>query len=61
MWYVRPAKAQMRHLIRTFASGFEYYITVKLLAEYHLEFLNLKRSCRGAFDSILVKRPHCWN
>ena len=33
---------------------------VKLLTEYHLEFLSLKESCTGLSESTLVKMPHCW-
>ena len=33
---------------------------VKLLTEYHLEFLSLKRGCRGSSESTLVKMSHCW-
>ena len=35
-------------------------MTVKLLAEQHLEFLSLKGGCTGLFESIHVKMPHCW-
>ena len=33
---------------------------VKLLTEYHLEFLSLKGGCRGLSESAHVKMPHCW-
>ena len=33
---------------------------VKLLTEHHLEFLSLKRGCRGSSESTHVKIPHCW-
>ena len=33
---------------------------VKLLTEHHLEFLSLKRGCRGSSESTLVIMPHCW-
>ena len=33
----------------------EYYMTVKLLNEYHLEFLSLKEGCTGLSESTLVK------
>ena len=33
---------------------------VKLLTEYHLEFLSLKGGCRGSSESTHVKLPHCW-
>ena len=35
-------------------------MTVKLLTEHHLEFLNLKGGCTGLCESTLVKVPHCW-
>ena len=33
---------------------------IKLLTEHHLEFLSLKRGCRGTSKSTHVKMPHCW-
>ena len=33
---------------------------VKLLTEYHLEFLSLKGGCRGSSESTLVKMLNCW-
>ena len=38
----------------------EYYMTVKLLTEHHLEFLSLKGGCTGSSESTLVKTSHCW-
>ena len=35
-------------------------MTVKLLTEHHLEFLNLKEGCTGSSKSAHVKIPHCW-
>ena len=35
-------------------------MSVKLLTEYHLEFLRLKGGCIGPSESTLVKMPHCW-
>ena len=35
-------------------------MNVKLLREQHLEFLILKESCTGSFESTLVKMPLCW-
>ena len=35
-------------------------MTVKLLAEQHLEFLSLKGGCTGWSESIFFKMPHCW-
>ena len=33
---------------------------VKLLTEYHLEFLSLKGGCTGSTESTLVKMSNCW-
>ena len=33
---------------------------VKLLTEYHLEFLSLTGGYTGSSESTLVKMPHCW-
>ena len=33
---------------------------VKLLTEYHLEFLSLKGGCRGSSESTLVKMSNFW-
>ena len=38
----------------------EYYMSVKLLTEHHLELLSLKGGCTGLSESTLVKTPHCW-
>ena len=35
-------------------------MSVKLLAEQHLEFLSLKAGCAGSPESTRVKMPHCW-
>ena len=35
-------------------------MSVKLLAEHHLEFLSLKEGCKGSSEPTLVKMPHCW-
>ena len=35
-------------------------MNVKLLTEYHLEFLCLKEGCSCSSESTLVKIPHCW-
>ena len=64
MWYVRPAKAQTN--LRNAQSGqslcwsLEYYKTVNLLTEQHLEFLSFKGDCIGLSESIHVKILHCW-
>ena len=49
MWYVRPAKSQIR--LRIWG--------VKLLAEHHLAFLSLKGGYTDSSESALVKMPHC--
>ena len=33
---------------------------VKLLTEYHLEFISLTGGCTGSSESTLVKMPHFW-
>ena len=38
----------------------EYSMTVKRLAELHLEFLSRKGGCTSSSESIHVKMPHCW-
>ena len=35
-------------------------MTVMLLTEHNLEFLNLKGGSTGSSESTLVKVPHCW-
>ena len=35
-------------------------MTVKLLTEHHLEFLNIKGDCRVSSESTLVETPNCW-
>ena len=35
-------------------------MSVKLLTERHLEFLSLKRGCRGSSECTPFKMPHCW-
>ena len=35
-------------------------MSVKVLTEYHLEFLTLNGGCTGSSESTLVKMPHCW-
>ena len=52
--------AQTRRLIRTFTTRLKYSMSVKLLTEYHLEFLRLTGGCTGSSESTLVKIPHCW-
>ena len=33
---------------------------VKLLTEYHLEFLSLKGGCTGSSETTHFKMSHCW-
>ena len=35
-------------------------MSVKLLTEHHLEFLNFKGGCTGSSEATHVKMPHCW-
>ena len=49
----------MYHL-QSLCESLEYFMSVKLLTERHLEFLSLKGGCTGLFESIHVKIPHCW-
>ena len=35
-------------------------MSVKLLTEHNLEFLNLKGGITCSSESTLVKMPHCW-
>ena len=35
-------------------------MTVKLLTEHHVGFLNLKQEAADSSESTLVKMPHCW-
>ena len=45
---------------QSLCKSLEYSMTVKLLTEHHLEFLNLKGGCTVSSESTLVKMPHCW-
>ena len=44
-----------------FCKSLEYYMTVKLMTEQHLEFLSLKGGFTGSYESTLVKMPNFWN
>ena len=35
-------------------------MSVKLLTEHHLEFLNLTGGCKGSYESTLVQMSNCW-
>ena len=56
MWYVRPAKPQIRLRIRAVWS--EPLLVARLLIEHHLEFLSLKGGCKDSSESTLVKMSH---
>ena len=43
---------------QSLCSSLEYYMNVKLLTEYHFEFLSLKGGCTSSSESTLVKMPH---
>ena len=60
MWYVRPAKPQISQSDQSLCLSLEYSMSVKLLAEQHLELLSLKGGCTGSSESTLVKMRHCW-
>ena len=66
MWYVQPAKPQIRLLIHSdqadqnLCLSFEYSMSVKLLTEQRLEFQSLTGGCTGSSEFTLVKIPHCW-
>ena len=64
MWYVLPAKAQTSLRIgqsdHSLCLSLEFTMTVKLLADQHLEFLSLKGGSTGLSESTLVKMAHCW-
>ena len=44
---------------QSLCKSLENPMTVKLLAEQHLEFLRLKGGYTGSSESTLVKIPHC--
>ena len=50
----------MCSLIRAFTGGLIISMPVKLLTEYHLEYLSIKEGCIGSSEYIHVKMPHCW-
>ena len=57
MWYVRSATTQSD---QSLCQSLESSMTVKLLAEHHLEYLSLKVCCTGLSESSCVKITHCW-
>ena len=64
MWYVRPAKPKTTCTYaqsdQSLYLSLEYFMTVKLLTERHLEFLSFKGCIKDWSESTLVKMPHCW-
>ena len=56
---LRPACAYAQ-TDQSLCLSFEYYVTVKLLTEHHLEFLCLIGGCTGSSESTLINMPHCW-
>ena len=58
MWYVRPAKAYAQS-DQSLCKSLEYFMSVKLLTENHLEFLSLSLGCTGLSESTLVKMSDC--
>ena len=62
MWYVLPAKPQISLRIRAYAQSdqrlclsLEYYMSVKLLTEHHLELLSLIQGYTGLSESTMSK------
>ena len=61
MWYMRPATLEIKlRVCAGLCQSFEYYMDVKLLTEFHLEFLSLKIGCKGLYESTHVRMSHCW-
>ena len=56
---LRPACAYAQS-DQSLCLSLEYFMSVKLLTEHHLEFLSLKGGCTGSSESALVKVPQCW-
>ena len=58
---MKPCRYQLScKQCRSRSASLEYFMTVKLLTEHHLEFISLKGVCTGSSESTLVKIPHCW-
>ena len=65
MWYMQPVKrlrpaCAYAQSDQSLCYSPEYFMSVMLLTEQHLEFLSLKGGCTGLSESTLVKMPHCW-
>ena len=45
---------------QSLCQSLEYYMSVKLLAEQHFEFLSLKGGYTGSSEATTVKMSHCW-
>ena len=56
---LRPACAYAQS-DESLCKSLEYFMTVKLLTEHLLGFLNVKGGCIDTSESTLVKIPHCW-
>ena len=51
----QPAKSD-----QSICESLDYSMTVKVLIEHRLEFLNIKGGCTGSSASTVGKNPHCW-
>ena len=56
---LRPACAYAQS-DQSLCLSLDYSTSVKLLIEYHFEFLSLKGGSQSSSESTLVKMPHCW-
>ena len=56
---LRPACAYAQS-DQSLCLSLEYYMSVKLLTEHHLELLSLKGGCIGSSEYTLVKMSNCW-
>ena len=45
---------------QSLCKSLEQSMTVKLLTEHQLEYLNLKIGCTCSYESTLVKMSYCW-
>ena len=62
VWYVRPVQAQSAcpcaQSDQSLRKSLDYSMFVKLLTEFHFEFLSLKGGCTGLSEFTVVKTPH---
>ena len=56
---LRPACAYAQS-DQSLCLSLEYYMNIKLLNEYNVEFQSLKVGYAGSSGSIHIKMPHCW-